>query len=330
MCVMCGKEHKEKLVKFEDTILFKGVEVTFKSDSYYCEEYDDYFDDESLIKANDIAMKDAYRVKVGLLTSIAIKAIREKYGISQKDMGFIMGWGTSTFGRYETSQVQDEAHNDLLKNIANPSWLLAKLELKKELIIGKKGSEFYNKHHLSVSRLTLVDKIIDEKDLIGALSVKKVKLSNVFDVAKYFLSKAPISPLKLQKIVYLAFGHVAALMNDSRDKEKISLFAKPIEAWVHGPVVRDLYAHYSTHGGNDIPMVNDANVKITKVTELILDIVWNKYKSMTAKELEDLTHQQSPWVNARGGLGGNESSTEKLIYSDIYDYFSSEELISLC
>lgn len=81
--------------------------------------------DESQIQENDIAIKDAYRRKQRLLTSKDINAIRGKYGISQSDLCILLGWGAKTITRYESHQVQDKAHDTILKKLnQDPQWFL--------------------------------------------------------------------------------------------------------------------------------------------------------------------------------------------------------------
>ena len=77
---------------------------------------------------NDIRLKDAYRKKEGLLTSAQIGEIRAKYGISQSDLCLLLGWGSKTITRYESHQVQDKAHDTILKKIdQDPEWFLSLL-----------------------------------------------------------------------------------------------------------------------------------------------------------------------------------------------------------
>lgn len=46
-----------------------------------------------------------------------IGTIRSKYGISQTDLSTILGWGGKTITRYESHQVQDAAHDFILRKI---------------------------------------------------------------------------------------------------------------------------------------------------------------------------------------------------------------------
>ena len=69
---------------------------------------------------------------------------------------------------------------------------------------------------------------------------------SVFSVADFFLARASMSPKKLQKLVYYAYAWTLALLNETIDDLHFRLFHNKIEAWVHGPVVPDLYQQYKS------------------------------------------------------------------------------------
>lgn len=64
---------------------------------------------------NLLNARNAYRVKMGLLTSDEIVAIRESYGLSQVDLAKLLGWGEATISRYESKGIQDEAYDTMLR-----------------------------------------------------------------------------------------------------------------------------------------------------------------------------------------------------------------------
>jgi len=97
-----------------------------------------------MIRSNSLAVKDAYRIEVGLLTSNEIKSIREKYKISQKEFSEVLNWGKATITRYENHQVQDRAHDDILRKIdSDPKWFLEMLKRAKDRISTRMYSEYY-------------------------------------------------------------------------------------------------------------------------------------------------------------------------------------------
>lgn len=125
-------------------------------------------------------------------------------------------------------------------------------------------------------------------------------------IANYFLTKSfdegiPMSPLKLLKIVYIAYGWYHALKG-------AKLFHEPIEAWEHGPVVPTLYhefKHYRKSPITELAEEYDASMEssyLPTVPEndgelrLILDKVWASYKMFSAWALRNKTHEVGgPW-----------------------------------
>lgn len=135
LCMCCMKEHEVKTVRIIDDNIYKGVDIKYPAFYYYCENADEYYNDENQLSENDLSMKNEYRKKVGLLTSKEIISIREKYNISQTDLCILLGWGGKTITRYEGHQVQDMAHDSILRKIRDDAeWFLNLLEKSKDMI----------------------------------------------------------------------------------------------------------------------------------------------------------------------------------------------------
>jgi hypothetical protein len=65
LCLICMEEHEVQTVIRKDIEAFKGEEVSFDATYEYCVHAGEYLETEDMIKANSLAMKDAYRKKVG-------------------------------------------------------------------------------------------------------------------------------------------------------------------------------------------------------------------------------------------------------------------------
>ncbi|HEY5584616.1 MAG TPA: type II TA system antitoxin MqsA family protein [Ruminiclostridium sp.] len=145
LCLICMEEHEVDTVEVINDEIYKGEEVSFNATYEYCSDGDEYLETEEMIKANSLAMKDSYRNKVGMLTSGEIIDIRVKYVVSQKDFSEILDWGGATITRYENNQVQDRAHDDVLRKIdSDPKWFLEMLKRAEERISEK---AFHKYHH---------------------------------------------------------------------------------------------------------------------------------------------------------------------------------------
>jgi putative zinc finger/helix-turn-helix YgiT family protein len=60
-----------------------------------------------------------YRRQHGILSPGEIKAIREKYRLSQRAFSRLLGFGEITIHRYESGSLPDAAHNELLVTLRN-------------------------------------------------------------------------------------------------------------------------------------------------------------------------------------------------------------------
>lgn len=121
------------------------------------------------------------------------------------------------------------------------------------------------------------------------------------DVAKYFLSMTDedvgdlISNLKLQKLIYYAQGLHLAIY----DKP---LFNESISAWEHGPVVTSLYHAYKEYGSGPIPPPDDLDFdKFDQEMREFLDEVYEVFGQYSAWKLRNMTHEEPPWKDAKGG-----------------------------
>jgi uncharacterized phage-associated protein len=141
---------------------------------------------------------------------------------------------------------------------------------------------------------------------------------NVLDIANYMInSKKILSNKKLQKLIYYAYSWYLVKSNNNSRNLNNKLFDSRIEAWVHGPVCPDLYFAYNNNN-----IKNHTCTKIDEKTKKILDLVLEIYGNYSGDELEYLTHQESPWINAREGYSRFQRCTEKIKDKDIFLFYS--------
>lgn len=145
-----------------------------------------------------------------------------------------------------------------------------------------------------------------------------IKTLNCFDVAEYFIKLANstgsfISNLKLQKLVYYAQAWHLALYDEP-------LFSEDFEAWVHGPVIPELYKKYQKFGWH--PIEQEVNPDLpTSVTDF-LDEVAREYFACDAYELKQMTYIEAPWNQARGNLPPDAPSNSVIRQEWIKEYFA--------
>jgi uncharacterized phage-associated protein len=147
-------------------------------------------------------------------------------------------------------------------------------------------------------------------------------MKNSLDVARYFLRRLDreagdtISPLKLQKLLYYAQAWSLVL----REKP---LFSEAIEAWVSGPVVREVWDEYKACKYHDIPQPDRESIEFSKDEIEVLEEVWEAYGELSARQLRELTHSETPWLDARNGLEPAEKSANRISHAAMKAYYSN-------
>lgn len=144
-------------------------------------------------------------------------------------------------------------------------------------------------------------------------------MADVKKVAEYFLYKSEenssrsITPLKLQKLLYFAQGiHLSS--NDCTP-----LFEEELLRWAHGSVSVSVYDAYKKYGYFSIPKILHFNTSHLSETELCtVDNVWKVYGDMDGKFLEELIHQEDPWITT--------PPKEVITKEKMFNHFKNEKL----
>jgi uncharacterized phage-associated protein len=146
-----------------------------------------------------------------------------------------------------------------------------------------------------------------------------VNMSTLFEVAKNFLDREPnMSLKKLQKLCWYAYSWYIALNNEPDETNLTLLFEGYAEAWVHGPVFSDLYADYRH---SNMSQINAAKDICDKEIISHLNEIWDVYGGYNGYELESLTHQELPWLNAREGLRPSQPSKNRINERDVFEEY---------
>ena len=138
---------------------------------------------------------------------------------------------------------------------------------------------------------------------------------DILDAARYLVflsyrrSKYSLTPLKLQKLLYLAQGW--SYVWDNR-----AAFPDEFEAWQYGPVNEKVYEAFKKYGRSEIPEKEGRNFLKDHDVRDTLVAIWDEYGKMAAYELVDITHRQKPWKYAYSrGLKITNDSIKKYFQS---------------
>ncbi len=316
LCLICMEEHEVQTVEVLDTEEFKGLDVEFQSVYEYCQEADRFLEDEEMIRANSLAMKDSYRSAEGLLTSEEIVEIREQYKVSQKDFAKILGWGQATITRYENHQVQDRVHDDVLRKMKyDPQWFLQMLERAKETISTKAYEKYLNTANLSLGQLQnnyLIDSIralyanLKDDQVTGRASLN---LDKVVEIINYYAFKLPsLHTVKLMKMLW--YGDALSFKRRGHSITGLAYKAFPMGAVPEGyrliinlaNVAYEEVFYPSGYSGYKFNSIDNFQVRELTEEELkILDVIIKEVGNLNAKEIISKMHKEDAYQNTEAG-----------------------------
>ncbi len=119
-------------------------------------------------------------------------------------------------------------------------------------------------------------------------------------VARYFLHLAaateeptPVTQMQLHKLLYYAQGWCLA----TRERP---LFPARFQAWAHGPVEADLYPTFADYGSQPIAAGEARDDPLlSREDRGFLESMWLCYGKYAAWRLREMTHNETPWKDAR-------------------------------
>lgn len=131
--------------------------------------------------------------------------------------------------------------------------------------------------------------------------------------------------LKLQKLVYYAQAWNLAIKNRP-------LFTGRFQAWVHGPVSRELYDRfaatkslYSPVLESDVRVGFDPN-SVNPEDRAHINVVLEVYAEFSGSQLEEMTHQEDPWMAARIGFEPGQRCENEIDEDLMREYYAKRLL----
>lgn len=311
LCLQCMDEHEVHNISISETVIFKGREVVYNAVYEYCENLDELMETEEVIKQNKLTMIDCYREEVGLMTSMQVSEVREKYTISQKDFSEVLDWGRATITRYENHQVQDRAHDDVLR-IANsdPKWFLDKLLTAKARLSEKAYKKYFtlaNNLYRNHEDLYLREAI--EADYVGYSDSEycgnsDLNIDKITDLVNYLAFKVKnLHKVKLMKLLWysdnLNFKRVGHSITGLR-YNALPMGAVP-EAYDKIVALKNIvseeiqYDNYE-HTAQKFSMKDGFEVKYLSEKEIdVIDTIIDSVGDMKTKQIVERMHKEDAY-----------------------------------
>lgn len=300
ICIECGCKTAYTLKSTLEELTVRGVTFKYVEHSAYCTQCGEEVYVAEINDENVQSREDGYRKAAHLITISEINEILEKYSIGAGPLAKLLGFGDITINRYIAGQLPSKTHSDkLMEVLESYTTMEYYLETNKAEI----SSVAYNKCRAAIDELR------------NLYSDKKIDV-----VTRYLLCKCTdITPMALQKMLYYAQAFFQALFQKP-------LFTESCQAWVHGPVYPDVYFKYRDFGYDPVrsPELNlCCNENSLSECEIsFLDAIIVAFGRYSGSTLRWMTHNEQPWLTARGSLRPTDRSATVISSTIMNDYFS--------
>lgn len=298
-CEECRDEVEYTIIERNMTGMVKGTEYPYTGKEAHCVNCGALIYVPEINDYNLKALYDVYRMENGIVSLEIILKIPKKYAIGKRPLSLMLGWGEQTFSRYCDGDMPTKQYSDILIRIYNePAYYAELLEAGKRKL---RSQASYDKSRKAVNTL---------------LGISVGSETKICEIIQYLLNECEdITPLALQKALYYIQGFYYAFY-------KKFLFSENCEAWVHGPVYRDIYFQYRDYHFD--PIIQNACVlePVLNIQEkAVCDSVIHYLCCYSGKVLEHFTHSEAPWLSTRGDLVASVPSERIILQETIGKYF---------
>lgn len=278
----------------------KGETYKYKGKAATCDECNNEIFVHAINDYNLQQIYNEFRKQHNIIPLERILEIPEKYNIGKRPLSLLLGWGEQTFSRYYDGDMPTQQYSAILQKIyEDPNYYLSVLEKNKDKL---KSPLAYEKSKKAIEMLLGTQQVSD---------TAKIDI-----VVNYLLCRCEdITQLALQKLLYYVQGFYYAFSDKF-------IFEENCEAWVHGPVYRDIYFKYREYSFDPISScdtVDDFSLSVSEKT--VIDSVVKNLSCYSGKTLEAFTHSETPWLVTRGDLPALVPSDRKIDKKLIGDYF---------
>lgn len=300
-CTQCRKETAYQLRKKIVQKVIKEKTYDFEIIVAVCDECGEEMDIPGLMDINMKSIDKQYRKEEGLVSVDDIQKIMNLYNIGKAPLSIALGFGEITITRYLSGQMPSREYSDIIKkSLSSPDYMIMLLNKNAE----KLGETAYKKS-------------IQAAEILAGLFCVSDKM--LLTISYIFDQMQEITPLALQKILYFIQGIYMVMFGEP-------LYKEDCMAWVHGPVYEKVYDlfkdfKYNPIEDNRFAIFKERFKELSDQEKRVIDLVINSFGKYSGKVLETITHNESPWKDARTDYEPLQPSREIIDKNEIMKYF---------
>ena len=300
-CIECRKDTEYILQKRDIVKTIKDKDYSLSITVAICSECGEEMSIPGLIDKNILEIDEQYRTAEGLVSIDDIERLMKIYKIGKAPLSLALGFGEVTIHRYMEGQIPSKEYSDVIKAaLSSPMYMKRRLMDNRD----KLSSPAFRKAYAAAESI----------ESLFSVSDKMLRV-----IAYIFEKLEEVTPLMLQKLLYFVQGVHFALYGKP-------MFEEDCRAWVHGPVYPEVYELFRDFKYNPIEdarfsILEGIGSSLTDDEKRVVDLVLNTFGMYGGKVLEKITHNETPWIEARMGYGENIPSNEVLSKERIMKYY---------
>lgn len=211
-CPACEKNTGMEIITRPEDFEIKGEKVSIKIKLYHCKECGAEISAPKELGDPFKTAYQEYRKRKGMIQPDSILALRKKYGLTQKELSSLLGFGEITLSRYENGSLQDQAHDNILKLAMNPSNLLELVNQNKDAIGSEKFDHLQEQLRNELSLCQTVEAVLNSSEMNEYSGYTSLNINKLIEVIKLLCFNREIFKTKLMKLLFysdFAFFKVA-------------------------------------------------------------------------------------------------------------------------
>lgn len=206
-CPSCEKESELTRIQRVENINVKGEIIPVEVDFFVCAECGEEFDNpDPAYDPLRIAYQE-FRRRKGMVQPEQIRTFREKYGLTQRELSDLLGFGGATLSRYENGALQDETHDTILRLVLEPQNLLEMVRQKPDFIGSEKRERLMKRLQDDIARLDLLFFLKSRTHYCAQNQFngfREIDIDRVLNAIKVLCFKTNVFKTKLNKLLFYA------------------------------------------------------------------------------------------------------------------------------
>ncbi len=315
-CPGCEKESDLKRIDTVESIEVRGEPIDVAVEYYKCLSCGEEFDDPLTETGSVHEAYREYRRRHGMTQPEDITQFRNKYNLTQGELGSLLGWGLATLSRYENGALQDEAHEKALRLAMVPQNLLRLIEEEGEVLPQEKRKRIVALLKSEDEEINSFERIFEKR--FGSYKpdensgYKTLDLSKLFNAILLFCKEA-VSKGKLNKLLFYAdFTHYAKHTNSITGLRYARLPYGPVPdnyEWYYAVMIheaRTLRVEEMAYSDKDTweEFIAEKEPDLSVFTErelMTLLQVKDRFRNFTAKRMGEIAHAERGYLETPTG-----------------------------